>query len=430
MKSCAVILMMLAASSTSALGQTPAQATHVALSRTERRIAAANEVIRKDPARYQAYDDLAYNLVKLAEETSDRTHLEKADAALQKSFAIGPKNFQGEKTHVFLLLSEGEYSKALDEAQALNHDTPDDILLWGYLADAESALGDYDSAEKAAQWMINIRPGNIPGLLRGAYLRAVWGDADGAVELLNQALEGTPAFETGDVASILAKMADIQFANGKIEAAETVDEKALNVFPNYYSALESLARVRTAQRRYAEAVELLEKRAANAPRTESLYALAEALERAGRSDEAKQAYTKFRKQAHDEINHADNANRELVFYYTDHVSNPTEALRIATLEAARRHDLYTLDAYAWALYANHDYAVAREEISKVLAVGGRDATILFHAGAIAEQSNDRAAAAGYLNESLKLNPFSDNAVAAREALEKMASVSAAAREPK
>jgi tetratricopeptide (TPR) repeat protein len=424
------MVLILAGFSTSALGQAPAQTTQVAPTRTERRIAAANEAIQKDPARYQAYDDLAYNLVKRAEETSDRTYLEKAHAALQKSFAIGPKNFQGEKTHVFLLLGEGEYSKALDEAQALNHDTPDDILLWGYLADAESALGDYDSAEKAAQWMINIRPGNVPGLLRGASLRAVWGDADGAMELLNQALEGTPAFETADVASILTKMADIQLANGKIEAAETLDDKALNVFPNYYKALESLARVRTAQRRYAEAVELLERRNAKAPRTETLYALAEALERAGRSDEAKQAFAKFRKQAFDEISHADNANRELVFYNTDHVSNPIEALRIATLETARRHDLYTLDAYAWALYANHDYDAAREQISKVLAVGVPDAAISFHAGSIAEQSNDRVAATRYLNESLRLNPFSGNAEAAREALERVASVSAASREPK
>ena len=72
MKACAVIF-VLAVFSTSALGQTPAQSTHVAPTRTEMRITAANEAIRKDPERYQAYDDLAYNLVNLSEETSDRT---------------------------------------------------------------------------------------------------------------------------------------------------------------------------------------------------------------------------------------------------------------------------------------------------------------------------------------------------------------------
>jgi tetratricopeptide (TPR) repeat protein len=428
MKACAVIL-VLAVLSTSALGQTPGQSTHVAPTRTEMRITTANEAIRKDPERYQAYDDLAYNLVKRSEETSDRTDLEKAEAALAKSFDIAPKNFQGEKTHVFVLLEEHEYSQALDEAKTLNHETPDDVLLWGYLADAESALGDYDDAEKAAQWMINLRPGNVPGLLQGAELRTVWGDTDGALEFLSQALQGTPDFEIGDVASILTKMANVQVATGQIETAEKLDEEALKAFPDYYAALEGLARVRIAQRRWAGAVELLEKRKGGSPRPESLYVLAEALERGERSDESKRVYAEFESQARNEISHADNANRELVFYYTDRASNPAEALRIATLEAERRHDLYTLDAYAWALYANQDYAGARAQMDRVLTEGVRDAAIFFHAGAIAERLNDRVAATHYLEGSLKLNPFSESAEAARKALAKLAPESVTSRKP-
>ncbi len=426
MKACAAIV-VLAIFSTSALGQTPAQSTRVAPTRTEMRITAANEAIRKDPERYQAYDDLAYNLVNLSEETSDRSDLEKAEAALAKSFAIAPKNFQGEKTHVLILLEEHEYSEALDEAKTLNRETPDDVLLWGYLADAESALGDYKDAEKAAQWMLNLRPGNVPGLLRGADLRTVWGDTDGALEFLSRALQSTPDFETGDVTAIMTKMANVHLATGQIEAAEKLDEQALNAFPDYYAALESLAHVRIAQGRGAEAVELLEKRNAASPRPESLYALAEALERAGRSDEAKRVYAEFERQAHDESGHADNANRELVFYYTDHARNPAEALRIATLEAARRHDLRTLDAYAWALYANQDYAGARAQNDRVLAAGVRDAAIFFHAGAIAEQMNDRVAATRYLEGALQLNPFSESAEPARATLAKLAPESAKSR---
>jgi tetratricopeptide (TPR) repeat protein len=431
MKACAAFFAMAVFStslSTSALGQTPAPSKASAATRTEMRIAAAHEAILKDPGRYQGYNDLAYNLVKQAEETGDQTNLEKAEAAIEKSLAIAPRNFQGEKTEVYVLLGEQEYAKALDEAKALNHDTPDDVLLWGYLADAQMALGDYDAAEKSAQWMLNLRPGNVPGLLRGAELRMVWGDADGAMEFLTQALEVTPDFETGDVAAILTEMANVQLASGKVDSAERLDEKALNTFPNYYAALESLAKVRTAQRRYEDAVETLVKRNSRAPRPEILYALAEALERAGRGDEAKQVYGEFERQAMDEINRADNANRELIFYYLGHAANPAEALRIAALEATRRHDLRTLDAYAWALEANHDHAGAYEQISKVLVQSVCDAAVFFHAGAIAEQMNDPAAATHYWKDSLKLNPYSESADAAREALEKMAPASAETRE--
>jgi tetratricopeptide (TPR) repeat protein len=423
MKAC-IAIFVLAFFGGSALAQAPPQSTHPTTTRTEIRITAANEAIQKDPGRYQGYNDLAYNLVKLAEETSDPADLEKAETALGKSFALAPKNFQGEKTNVFLLLAEHEYSKALAEATALNHDTPDDVLLWGYLADAHSALGDYDDAVKSAQWMINLRPGNVPGLLRGADLRTVWGDTDGALEFLRQALQATPDFETGDVASILTKMANVQFGAGEIEAAEKLDQQALHTFPDYYAALESLARVRTAQGRYPDAVELLEKRNVRFSRTDSLYALAMALQQAGKTDESKQAYIDFERMARDEVNRADNANHDLVFYYTDHAASPAEALRIAALEAGRRHDLRTLDAYAWALYVNHDYAKARGQIEQILAENACDATIFYHAGAIAEKLNDRAAAVRYLKESLKINPSSENAEPARGALERLAPGSA------
>ena len=234
-----------------AFGQTADVTTAARVDRTELRIRAANAAIQKEPDRYQNYNDLAYYLVKRAwKKPADPHNLEAADAALAKSLSIAPHNFQGQKTQVMALLDEHEYAKALDEAKALNRATPDDVLLWGYLADAESALGDYDSAEKAAQWMVNLRPGNVPGFVRGAELRMAWGDAEGALEFLGRALQATPSFETGDTASILTRTADIQLATGQVEAAEALDQKALEAFPNYYAALENLARVQMAQKQY------------------------------------------------------------------------------------------------------------------------------------------------------------------------------------
>ena len=58
---------------------------------------------------------------------------------------------------------------------------------------------------------------------------------------------------------------------------------------------------------------------------------------------------------------------------------------MARVEIARRRDIPTLDAYAWALYANGQYAEARVELDKALKVGIRDATLLGHAAAIAEK---------------------------------------------
>jgi len=38
------------------------------------------------------------------------------------------------------------------------------------------ARGRYDDAERSAQWMLDLRPGNIPALTRAAYLRELFGD--------------------------------------------------------------------------------------------------------------------------------------------------------------------------------------------------------------------------------------------------------------
>ena len=82
---------------------------------------------------------------------------------------------------------------------------------------------------------------------------------------------------------------------------------------------------------------------------------------------------------------ADNANHELIAYYIDHAKRPADALRLAQLEIARRHDVYTLDCYAWALAANGDYKGANIQMQKALAVGVKDPKILHHASQIAEK---------------------------------------------
>ena len=127
-------------------------------------------------------------------------------------------------------------------------------------------------------------------------------------------------------------------------------------------------------------------------------------------------YLEFERKARWELKQADNANRELVFYYADHTHNPAEALRIAELEVAARHDVFTLDAHAWALYVNRRYAAAEKEIEKALLVGVRDARLQYHAGAIALKLNHRAQARLYWRQSLELNPRSEYSALVRTQL--------------
>jgi tetratricopeptide (TPR) repeat protein len=385
----------------------------------EHKIAWAEAGIKVHPDHSQPYNDLAVAYVQRVRETGDSSYYDQAETALQKSLQITPDNLEGEKARLMVLLGRGEYAQSLALAKVLNKKTPDDVLLYGFIADAAIGLGEYGDAEEAAQWMLDLRPGNVPGLLRGAALRRLYGDSRGAMDFYKQAYQQMAPTQTEELSWTLTEMADVQLSGGDINGAETLVHSALQQFPGYYAALEESARVEMAQQHYSAAVDLIRERNQKFATAASRYALAQALDRAGRKTEADSAYTDFLQAAIPLINSNDKANEELTFYYLDHVHDPVEALRIAQIEISRRHDVYTLDAYAWALCANGQYQEAQKQIAKVLAVGVREASMSYHAGVIAAMLKDDATAARYLNQSLQLNPTSENATEAREALQKL-----------
>jgi len=396
--------------STLTIAETNNASASADLSPAERSIAEARKAIEKKPTQYSGYNLLAMALARRARETSDVIFYTQAEDALKKSLHLAPGNLDGEKIRVWLLLGRHEFAAALDAAKVLNKRVPDDVLIYGFLTDANAELGNYKEAERAAQWMLDLRPGNLPGVTRAAYLRELFGDVDGALELMDMAYQSTPPTETEDRAWILTQMAHLLIISGKTDDAEKLLQQALALFPGYHYALGNLAKVRIQQKRYDQAVDLLQQRYKAAPHAENLYDLAEALERAGRPDAAARAFAEFETKSLIESVRADNSNRELIFYYSDHAHQPAKALDVARQEYGRRHDVYTLDAYAWSLHLNGQEAEARRQIEAGLAIGVRDARTLYHAGEIALKLGDRAAAEHYLQDSAALNgPGSEKA---------------------
>jgi tetratricopeptide (TPR) repeat protein len=322
----------------------------------------------------------------------------KAEETLKKSFAIAPDNFEGRKVETWLALGRHEFGKALEMAKKLNQRMPDDITVYGYLTDANVELGNYKDAVAAAQWMLNLRPGNVAGMTRAAYLRELHGNLSGAFSAMKTAYDATPFEQTEDRAWLLTQLAHIDLLDGDLANAEMYAKGALGLFPGYHYALGVLGQVREAQKRYDEAAELFDERYQAAPHAENLYALAEARELAGMHDQAAADFRKFEELALKESALADNANHELIAYYTDVANEPAKALDIASREEARRHDLFTLDSHAWALAATNDYQAADAEIHQALATGVKDANILYHAGAIALHLNRPEEARSYLEQ--------------------------------
>ncbi|MFO1078908.1 MAG: hypothetical protein U1E73_14390, partial [Planctomycetota bacterium] len=363
----AVVAMLGAAAAVTAQPLRPNALAAGAGSPAERKIALAKEKLARDPKHLAARNDWALALTQRARETSDPAYYVQADEVVAGTLAMKPDDFEAQKVRAWVLLGQHRFAEARELATALNTRVPDDLMVYGMLTDANIELGRYDDAEKSAQWMLDLRPGNIPALTRAAYLRELFGDVEGAIELMQSAVNRMPFQENEDRAWVLTQIGHLEYVRGRHDVAETSLANALALFPEYHYALGALADVRTAQKRFREAADLQQRRYAVAAHPENLFELAESQARAGLKAEAAKSYAAFEAGARAEMLKDDNANRELIAYFAGAGRKPVEALQLAEREMAKRHDVYTREAYAWALFKNGRRADAQREMAAALA---------------------------------------------------------------
>jgi tetratricopeptide (TPR) repeat protein len=209
----------------------------------EQRIAAAKQQIATDPKRPEAYNNLALAFIGRAHETASPDYDRQAAEAIATGLALAPRDFQLRKAHVALLLDQQEFARARDEAEDLHLHNPDDATVHGYLARAYMGLGDYQHAETSAQWMLNLQPFNVPGLLIAADLREHYGDPEGALEVLDRAYAETSPGETGELAAIANHIAALEIGMGKLDSASQMLQRADELFPGYPETMKNRARV-------------------------------------------------------------------------------------------------------------------------------------------------------------------------------------------
>ena len=291
-----------------------------------------------------AIDD-AFALARKARDTADGTYYTRAEQLVAPLLGENPEHFEALKVRTWTLLGRHRFQEALELARKLNQRMPDDLQVYGFIVDACMELGLYKEAEHAAQWMLDLRPGNAAALTRAAYLREIFGDLDGALDFMRQSFARTRPEETGDRAWLLTHIAHLLIEKRDYANAEKMLNEALRLYPNYHYALASLAKAKAAQGEHTAAAALYRKRYEAAPHPENLFDLGTALSAAGELEAAKKVFAEFEAAARAEMDGPDNANRELALYYTDYARNYTEALRIIQREVAIRRDVHTMSVY-------------------------------------------------------------------------------------
>ena len=213
----------------------------------QQKIAAAKLQIAAGPKKPEAYNSLALALLSRAKETASADYDRQAAEAIAAGLKLDPQNFQLRKAHVALLLEQNHFAQALTEANGLNLHNPDDATVRGYQARAYIGLGNYPEAESSTQWMLNLQPFNVPGLLLAAELRQHFGDPEGALELLNRAYSETSPGESGELAAIANRIAVVDINSGNMDAASQMLQHADEVFPGYPETAINRARIHPPQ---------------------------------------------------------------------------------------------------------------------------------------------------------------------------------------
>ena len=200
--------------------------------------------------------------------------------------------------------------------------------MYPLLVDAYVELGEYALAEEAAQRMLDLGPDYVPGLARAAYLRELFGDLDGSLELLVACLRArTPESEAEQRAWYSTHIGHVQRLLGRLDEAGRAAEAALEALPDYHYALAVLSDVRADQGRLEEALALARRHVDVAPHPENRVRVGQLLARLGRGAEARAAFAEFEAGARAESAGTDNANRELALHLADEGGDPKAALQ-------------------------------------------------------------------------------------------------------
>jgi len=133
--------------------------------------------------------------IQRAELTGAPADIQSAEDVLAPQLRARPRDYPLRRAQVRLLVGQGNFSAAREQASALNREMPDDLTPYGLPAEAQVKLGDLAAAEKNVQWMLDLRPEHPRGLLAAARLRTRFGLHEGALQFYADAIRRLPAGE-------------------------------------------------------------------------------------------------------------------------------------------------------------------------------------------------------------------------------------------
>ena len=342
-------------------------------------IEAAQERLADVPGDHVTWAQLGSAYIEQARVTADPSYYDKADGALQQSLTLRPAGNSAALTGQGALANaRHDFVAAADlaaQALAINGFS---ATAWGVLVDARTQLGDYAGATEALSRMLELRPG-LASFTRASYDAELHGDLAGARSALEQALATTDG-GAGE-AFCRTHLGGLALSTGDLDGAAAQYAAGLEAVPGDPALLLGRARVLAARGEVTAAVEAFRSVVAARPLPEHLVEFGEYLESLGRDAEAGQQFALVEtvRTLFAANGVADDLTAAL--FAADH-GDPAPALAAAQAEFARRQNIDSHAALAWALHSAGRDAEALPHAQQATFLGGASALFLYHRGVI------------------------------------------------
>jgi tetratricopeptide (TPR) repeat protein len=385
-------------------------------SEMNRVVADLEQRVAKRPKDAGAAARLADLLLRQARVASNPGLAVRAEEVLKTALKHEPNNYDAMRAMQAVLLSQHRFPEAIEMATRGTTIDPIDSWNYGVLGDAHLELGEYPQAFDAFEQMMKHRPSG-PAYARASYARELQGDLDGALRLMEMATQATSAHDPEGQAWHHAQTGDLLFQLGRIDAAQREYDHAAYTFPAHPFAAMGHARVKVARGDYRGALDIYQELMKRGPQPFLAARAGELYAQLGQTQDAERCFAL-----------AENGWRYdtpeptlLVAFLAAHDRKLAEAVTIGEQTLTRRHDIFTMDALAWAYFRSGRVADAAKASAQAMRTNTRDRTILYHAAAIAQATGDRKSARALLERALDANPQFDlaSAPAARALLQQV-----------
>ena len=370
--------------------------------------------VARDPDDYFNYDKLGVAYVGKGRETGDAAYYELAEKALRKSLELESTHREAVSATAHLasvFFAEHRFQEALEYARKSLTFNTGDLSPHATIGDALLESGDYEEAAREYAKLDEPEGAPRPGIAylretRSSNLQFLKGNTQESIRHMRNAVrianDAHMAVET--IAWTQFTLGEECFQAGDLKCSDEANQDALRTYPGYHRALAGLARVRAAQERFPEAIDLYQKALAVIPLPLYAASLGDIYESLGRHDEAERQYDLVQVIGYLNALNKSLYNREFALFYADHDIKLSEALALSRKELELRHDVYTWDCLAWTLFKNGMSSEAADAMGHALSQGTVDALMFFHAGMIHESLGDTIKATQFLERALATNP--------------------------